>query len=144
MSVHCTIFDGIKTTPSQDESMLGYRVQVIWDITNHKLMIGAMFWSMKMATHGNHDSLLDYDDHIVTSREMEDRPVTVINKSTRRGTNEDGEVNEATLRKENADHESDRADNDMQIGDCVDVSIKTLIARAYVTTERTDAYSAAV
>lgn len=90
-----------------------------------------------MATHCNLYALLDYNDHIVALGETKDRPVTVVNKSPKRGrTNEDGEVNDDMLRQENVAHESDRADADMPIGDRVDIFKNALVARAYANTNK--------
>lgn len=90
-----------------------------------------------METHGNHDAFVDCDDDIVSSRAMEDLPVVVDKSSTRIGTNEDGQCNEARLRQVNAVHEFDHADADMLIGDRVDVFMNALVARAHETPERT-------
>lgn len=76
---------------------------------------------------------------------MNHRPVKVVNNaSTRSGTNEDGEGNDATFRQENVVHEPDHADADMPIDDLVDVFMNALVARAYETPERTRLNSAAV
>lgn len=98
-----------------------------------------------MATHDNHDALVDYDAHSVSSREKEDRPVTIVNKSpTPSGTNEGGEGNDATLCQENSVHESDRADANMPMGDRVDLFMTMLVARAYATAGRKYYSSSAV
>lgn len=98
-----------------------------------------------MATHDNHDALVDYDYYNVSSRETEGCALTVVKKSpTRSGTNEDGEGNEAKLRQEHAVREPDHADVDMPIGDLIDVFMYTFAGRVYADPEQTDAIWAAV
>lgn len=59
-----------------------------------------------MASHCNHDALVDNGEHSICSREKENRPVTILGKSsTQSGKNEYSDCNEATLRQENEVHE---------------------------------------
>lgn len=71
--------------------------------------------------------------------------MTVIDRSPiRGGTNEDGEGSDATLRQENAVHESDHADVDSPISDRLYVFIHALVARTYPTPEGTGVSPASV
>lgn len=71
--------------------------------------------------------------------------MTVASKSTTwRGTNENGERNDATLRQEDTVHEFDRTELYMPICGGVDLFMNAVVARAYAKPKITDSNSVTV
>lgn len=95
-----------------------------------------------MATHGEHNPLVDYDDHSSTSQATEDFAVVGGDESpTRSGIEEFGGADNAKSHANDVGDGTARtvADADIPVGDRVDILINALVACAYKNSERTAA-----